>query len=485
MGKKETLTSSSLFRVYVVQIESHPFITVGAIELSREPFIPLNGSGMIMERLAKTMDIGGVAKEIGSRYIQWHDQRHRAVMNWIENHMKTKRNTDKKLHHFVVFPEGGIGRHQLKELQRFVKKMQNEDIAVTIVAGTHSFEYSEHSLNEYPDDIHDVDNDPYRSNNHIDANHVLDNTKENPYNRERTLNSFVLNANLDTKQILPIIHYDGSVSLRLKHLLSPFERTNTSQFVYETAENHARSTKSESSHDERDLSAFRFTLEPTSYMFLPLVCSEALQFLKTDEASILCISSHHSRPIEFRHIIERYSTNGSPAILANDGVFGGSGVFMIHDNRGENWWFVGGNHATLPKGDAILAVDLDLECTSPQAGRANPRFPAGLSGLAAIVPFNPNEPHYFISMELKQLRQRCLNSFPQPAMESGFESGKAFDYIHICDTLESLIHSKRASSVQNVKLRRLLALSQARNLDRHSLEILCNDCLFGDPEEDA
>lgn len=479
MANRVSTTKNSLLRVFVVQIESHPFITVGARNLSREPFMPSDNSGTIMERLAKTMDTSGVALELGNRYRDWHDMRHAAILSWIRTAIDRHSVEGSEYENLIVFPEGGVGRHQLRGLQAFVDELRASERQVTIVAGTHSFEFSRESLSEYPSRVFTHRQDPYYDHDSYN--------QPNEKSRLDELLRIARDQNFDTKQLLPIIHKDGSVSLRIKQFLSPFERTNTSQVLMGRA----------SQDDERyQIPAFRLDhSDVNSYRVLPLVCSEALQFLQTISASVMCVVSNHARPHDFKHLNEQAYKNGIPAVLVNDGAFGGSGVFLIHDNRGENWWFAGANHAALPKGDAILVVDVDLECTSPQVSRANPRFPTGLSGLSAIVPASSTDSHCYISNELGKLRNYFFDSLniDHLSTPSWSSTGKkvevtvaqrvgqpiGIDYVMFCDTLESLIHSRRASPVQMVKLRRLLALAHARNLDYRSVDMLCDDCRFG------
>ncbi len=402
------------------------------------------------------MDISGVAKEIGNRYRDWHDMRHMAIMNWIREKLETLPQSNSQIKNLIIFPEGSIGRHQIDQLQQFVKDMKAHDI--TIIAGSHSFEYSCDTLNEYPEEIRNSDSDPYYGDNRTKVN-LNEYNIEKRSDRKSELQRIASDPQKDTKQVIPIIHSDGTISLRTKNKLSPFERTNTSELLSLTG----RETQ------EIEIKPYRFTKDFESYTFLPLICSEALQFLEKVNASVLCVIANHSKPTDFKHLNEQAFKNGIPAVLVNDGAYGGSGLFIIFDHRGENWWFGGTNQGALPKGDAILVFDLDLECTSPQTARANPRFPAGLAGLAAILPANDTDPHYFVSRELQKIK----NYF-----EDNLKVGDGIDYNMIADNLLSLIHGRRGSPVQNIKLRRLLALATACNIDQRSVEILCSDCMF-------
>ena len=348
---------------------------------------------------------------------------------------------------------------------------------MTVFAGTHAFQACDEALASYPDFIHFKPVNPFLvrsggSKTEFVATSEETRRQHTQDNRKKELQRLKEDDGYDAKSVLPIVHYDGSVSLRLKEMPSPFERTNTvhhgrSQFtrsermrrrpqIFHTLEVHNSGKKN-----------CEFPVRP-DIAILPLVCSEALQLPDAlEESKVVVILAYHKKPQDFMSLALQARLNGKLVVLANDGAFGGSGVFITPDERAENWWFGEPNNGKLPAGDGILLVDADLDRLSPELGKNNPHYPNGIVALAAIVPGYVRSFEAQVAETTAQIEEAITSHIGKADHEL-----KCGDQV---SRIRSLVNSPRVGAIQQLKLWRIRELLQLHNLTPDRASVWCED----------
>ncbi|RIK77257.1 MAG: hypothetical protein DCC68_17730 [Planctomycetota bacterium] len=99
-----------------------------------------------------------------------------------------------------------------------------------------------------------------------------------------------------------------------------------------------------------------------------------------------------------------------PVIVCNDGAFGGSGVHTLVDDRMMGlWWWSPPISGRLPKGDAILVVDVDLDALAVEHGVANPSKATSLVSLAPVVSDGDKSGSYSLAQRMLSARSKRDN----------------------------------------------------------------------------
>ena len=480
----------SQVRVAVVQLTCHPSFTIGGRDYASEPF--LEGSEPILSRLARSMDVTPIRELCREEYHKFHDLRVANALEWIAKKWDlfslkdpastNPRNIEKKPVHLIVFPEGSISHDQVARIiVPFVKKASAVANNVTVLAGTHAFHNSSEFLSGYPEQLNCIEDNPFLEKDVSNGNPKnkesalpdVDTIEQSSSHtsslsgRDRELNRILSDSGYDAKSVLPIVHHDGSVSLRLKEMPSPFERTNTvlrgrGQFTKE--EKGAKKPQIfHSLHIDQAKNN-----EASNFPILPLVCSEALQLPDAlSDARIVAILAYHNKPTDFMLLAEQARKNGKLVLVANDGAFGGSGVFITPDERAENWWFGEPKNGRLPAGDGILLVDVDLDRITPQLGLHNPHYPNGIVALAALVPGQARS----VEAQISQTTNRLLR-----AVTSSSQSQKSgLNCEGYIARVRSMLNSPRIGPIQHLKLWRIRELLQLHNLTKERARVWCED----------
>ena len=378
-------------RFAVIQLTCHPYLTIGGRDYSSEPF--LDDTELILSRLSTSMDISSAREVCRQHYDKFQAWRVASSLEWITKQWSLNRSDEKDPpEHIVVFPEGSLSPTQItKIVVPFVESANKHGKRITVLAGTHTFKGSNVDIAQYPSTINEYLTNTFLpkgkvppevlgdviarcdvSGNASDFEQwiasireraIVENTTASELgriaseavgedapmrqhatslkdfvNEERSrrkklkrselrsleLRRIAIKEGHDAKSVLPIVHYDGSVTLRTKEAPSPFERTNISLFGAPRSESPTSC----------------FIDEHQKAALLPLVCSEVLQSSgDIEDADIVAAVAYHERPRDFRARLDTAKMNGKLVVLANDGRYGGSGVFLINDRRAENWWF--------------------------------------------------------------------------------------------------------------------------------------------------
>ncbi|WP_339744844.1 GAF domain-containing protein [uncultured Rubinisphaera sp.] len=489
-------------RVAVVQLTCHPSFTIGGRDYSSEPF--LEGAEPILNRLARSMDVTPIRELCREEYRKFHDLRLASALQWIAdkwdlfnessaiNSTQIERQVSPLPLHLIAFPEGSVRPEQVaKFIVPFVKKAQDVGNYVTVLAGTHAFPACDESFDMYPDVINYQSENPFldlQEMNRSEAAVTVEPTplteQENIWRRrKKELHRLKTDGGYDAKSVMPIVHYDASVSMRLKEMPSPFERTNTAQ------RGRAKFTPDEK--ERRRPQVFysldlptdnRNAMDPNAQRcadvpILPLVCSEALQLPDAIEScKIVVVLAYHKKHQDFMALAQQARLNGKLVVLANDGAFGGSGVFLTPDDRAENWWFGEPKNGQLPPGDGILLVDVDLNHIAPQLGQHNPHYPNGIVGLAALVSGNSRSLESKVADVTSQIHTSIESSFQTSIDDVADKESKL---TLICNEhlsrIRAMINSPKIGEIQQSKLWRIRELLQLHNLTRERASIWCED----------
>jgi hypothetical protein len=461
-----------ILRVAVVQLTNHPYFINGPHDLSSEPMILQQP---VLSRLAEIVNVDEIRTLCRNAYNRLHSSRLKAVLEWIclqwrsTPGPKAWEEAEKRgrLCHLIVFSEGGVSRTQLKDIVRFAGSQPLSGL--TVLAGTHAFQNGEDALDEYPAQIQALDTDEwvvppseYQEKKPTEGKVEKINW---PRNREKELSRLLKARDYRAKSVLPIVHPDKSISLRLKEMQSPFEAIGISPALGDKGSMSGL----RAIHLVEDRSLGAKTL-------LPLVCSEALQSQKLfSAADVISILAYHANPPDFQESLAQAKKLAKLAVISNDGRFGGSGIFYIADSRNSDWWLKGPTHGALPVGDSILMADVDLDNLVPQTARNDPSAPNGLFRLSAIVPRDENSPAFKMSDAFTSVKK---------VFQDAESQHKGLDYRRIRIQLESIVstHLRRdalpVSPLQTLKLNQLNRLCGLQSLSHADVEILCTDCIL-------
>lgn len=283
---------------------------------------PFGATDRALELGQVTLDaVSSLQNEIARDYVSWSSSRVQEVLAWL-----SKLNP---VPHIVVFPEGSIVFECLYLAHGFAREYQ-----AAVFAGTHS---------------------PPRLNARIRRQYET-----------LGLRSRVIDPG---EQYLPVFCGNESY-LQRKLMLSPFEHTDVSFPRASPARHRALSLR----------------IRGTNVRCNALVCAEALHAGSVTHPCDVCvIPAYAPRPEYFRQQIDALTSQKTPIVFCNDGVFGRSGVFAKQDERNATWWWDEHRRGEIPTGDAILVVDIDLDNTAPQSGVVNPSKTMRLVALSAIT----------------------------------------------------------------------------------------------------
>ncbi|MEO1615134.1 MAG: hypothetical protein AAFV88_04745, partial [Planctomycetota bacterium] len=325
-----------------MQTQNHQAAQIGAAKFFAEPFIT-NSYELPLARLkAVGLPVEQMQKRCEEAYTSWSSRRLRSVLNAIGDQVvadhqasinEKKDTCDLTL---IVFPEYSILQSQLPLVQEFTIRLRQsrflDDHALVVVAGSHTVK------TESSDNL-----DFYRS---------LGASKEEIEG--------VSAVQLQTKSVSVIFSFDENTAtsqsenqgvttkLLTKRVLSPFELTNTQDHVDQKLED--RSSILQVSTHGRDV---RLNL---------LICAEAIQMrVEVDSSQFnIAIVIAYSRKEPFESILTQLKNNRRLTIFVNDGIYGGSGVFIPQGRRGESWWFDSPHEGQLPTGDGVLVAEFSL-----------------------------------------------------------------------------------------------------------------------------
>lgn len=344
-----------LIRVAVCQITAHLAVAVGDVDYLREPFKPKKGIPRLADLSRHAVDISRLQSLCEERYSEWHSRRLDQILTWLA--------TLDPLPHIVVFPECSIPPHDLYIIRDFADTHDS-----LVFAGTHGFRFT------------DEFKEHYRALDLLDA-----------------VPKKLRKGNSDGKvtSLMPVFGKEKHW-LRIKSVASVFEHTDFGHPAEQLVKLKPISVK----------------VRGESISILPAICAEALQLVApTSSYDLLVISAYSPSTEPFEPVIKHHVQNQIPAIFCNDGAHGASSVRTAVDQRSSGiWWWNEPLYGCLPKGDAVLVVDVELGEQAIQTGVTNPKRHACLTAIAPIVAEHGTADAIAVAQELERISQLGDNS---------------------------------------------------------------------------
>ena len=385
----------------VCQIESHPALKLGDINYLCEPFIPLEDTNLFLGSLARdnlgTKDLQEMCR---SEYLEWHKYRIKAVLEFLK--------TLEELPDVIVFPECSIPLPILPYIKDFAA--QNNK---TVFGGTHTL--------------------------------CLTGRWEKEYKR--------LGMETQTKKkwasksyvVTPVLTiFNGSKTFfRRKHNPSIFEATDVSV----------------PKESKEEIETIPLQIDEQTLNVAPLVCSEALcEHNIVGDYDIAVVISYSPKPDAFGAFTEHQIKNKKAVVLANDGRFGGSGVFIPIDKRMKPWWWDEDRKGQLETGDGIVIVEVDFDNIAPQVGVSNPKAAAKLKLVSALTYECDNDSGYKTSKVVENIQKNQDNKIQAEVL--------------------SQVLGWKLPAIQRVKLSYLHQLADNMTADSNWWAMFGRDCLL-------
>lgn len=338
----------SIIRIAICQLSCHPVLSIGDRNFLREPFVPSSDDSL--SKLGRaSLDLGGLQDDCERQYLEWHEQRLDFILQYFAG--------QERVPDIIVFPEASVPLSFLKQLADHAKEKRN-----CVIAGTHSLKLSKTTAQLY---------------------------KELNINRQELKKWGEITRSCTA--ILPVLTPSNS-HFRRKAVPSVFEITDIAS----------------SDTKQYQVEPVNLPLSGNDTSVLILVCAEALQKYNAPGGyELVVIPAYNPKGTDvFRPCVEHHIANQLPVVICNDGAFGGSGVHAAIDNRMELWWWEDPYYGRLPKGDAIVVVDLDKRYLATQVGVTNPRPPFSLVKLASVTYEDARDDAYDLSNRLRDISSR-------------------------------------------------------------------------------
>ncbi|TDU80779.1 hypothetical protein EI77_00076 [Prosthecobacter fusiformis] len=415
-------------RIAVVQLECHPCFTLGAVNYLKEPF---SSEEPILQSLANLgVEVNDLQQLCFNKYLLWHCARLTAVVDWLNNLDVSVKP------HVVVFSEGAVPRQFLKCLRKRL------NFNCLVFAGTHALDDSILAWEEYE--------------NLGVSSEVLDGVRARSSSRT-TVMPVLGETSLDPHILNPIQDIHGTSKKRKGKNLFKLSVNLRPKFVYSPHE--APLIGQHFDNFPPDLPTYELRVSDgenvSQVTVLPLICSEALQYLGSkamNEADVVVISSYDSKHANFRALQDHLASNQIPTIYCNDGRFGGSGIAIKTDARPEPWWFTSAaSHGTLPQGDAVLIMKVRTGSNATQVGVFDPEQNHTLLKLTPIIPVSADSQSYQIAQLLDQFRDEVT---------SQSELNQPVDTENVKRILSNILDRNDCTEVHRACISRLLNLAK-------------------------
>lgn len=393
--------ASRSLKVAVVQIESHPAVYLPSIVPMEEPFF--SEAASLAELTLAGFQTAELDQTCLRTYTEWQAGRVHAILEFLSSIAPVP--------DLVVFPEYSIPWQCLPVLRNF-----SQSTGASVFAGTHTFQRTARARTTYLQIGLDVA-------------------------ALRRINQVA------QKQLCPVLPVLGPNRVRLipKRVSSPVERTEVTPMHEEAPEGLP----------------IRVESGRVSLSVLPLVCAEALRLGGVKTAyDIAVVPSYQQRLEHFQPFIDSQCRNQHPVIYANDGRYGGSGVFTLNDAREANWLRDSGLGKGLPAGEeAILVMDVNLDSKAPEVGTADP---AKLSKLVALSSITYSDKNREVSVGMSEAR--------------GIKDSQAR-----AQFLKSLVSTHGAGTLHAMRTRHLAQMAERGIDDDAWWDALGRDCSYSAP----
>jgi len=300
-----------LIRLVICQLECHPAFYRDRHAFLEEPFVTNSYSSSLSYLGGLGIPITDLQDFIRKQYIEWHTKRLKGLL--------THPLLNDNIPSILVFPEGSIPVNCLEILYDFAGKRN-----VTVVAGSHT---------------------------------ILE--------------------TIEAKQIYAALGKQDQLGKRHKY-------NHDVTFVFAGEKIHHQKKQGVSPYDRIDTTALatrKITVHPlpipsgnSTLKLVPLVCADALQLPNIQgDYDIVSIVSYDQKHSHFDSFINTQIGNSKIVLYCNDGRNGGSSIKFPLDNRTTSWFFESSIKGKLPKGDALLIIDMPTNDFSPQMGVMSPK----------------------------------------------------------------------------------------------------------------
>ncbi len=317
---------ASTFRVGLLQLTSHPAVRIGDVDYLREPIAPDKKTPSITVLSRTLRGLSDAQDRIRQHYVEWQRARLTAVLQSIE----------KAPPDLLLLPECGVPPECLSEFAALSARTP-----LFTLAGTHS---------------------------------PLCNTQAKHLYAQASISSRqyddVLVHAAEQGQSVLVVCKPGHTDVYAKAYPSVFEQASQHSLGQSSA-----------------IAARTLTLGRLPLMSV-YVCSEALAPRTGPDASgsICVILAYEASPERYEPRVRETIDSGRIAIVVNDGLFGGSGVFGLVDDRMEHWWYEPPIYGRLATGDYYAEFEIDPGVRSVEKGVSSPRRQVQLVRLAVVYP---------------------------------------------------------------------------------------------------
>lgn len=370
---------SEIMRLIACQLECHPAFYRDRLACLEEPFMPESYKASLSYLGSLGIPITMMQESFKEEYLKWHKER----LQQLLKHPLMQED----IPCLIVFPEGSIPVDCLQMLHEFAKSKN-----AIVIAGSHT---------------------------------ILDTVK--------------------AKQIYSALGKADAFHKRHTHY-------HDAAFIFEQDKIHEQKKQGVSPFDRVDTSALtthRVTLHPIPMRIgsalvktVSLVCADALQLpnIKGDY-DIVSIISYESQPTHFDSFIGTQVGNNKMAIYCNDGKFGGSSINFPLGKRPISWLFEAPLNGKLPKGEALLILDVPIGKLATEVGIFSPEAQHQVKLFSSITYRHSTRGDQEVSSELYE-----IEGIPNNQVRNS--------------RIDSILRKRQYNNIQKHRLDYLLELSR-------------------------
>lgn len=303
--------SNAKLRVGLLQLESHPAVTVAGWDLLAEVNVPSSHDASLDTLARQGAPIRPLLEKNRETYVNWSRRRLQAVLD----HVFANDPPDA-----LILPECAVPFEGLGDIRAWMHR-----VGTNIVAGTHALHPS---LEEY-----------------------------RPLGVSRSSTEHLAGAKSRPSVVAPVFLGAKETLLWPKKIPSIFEQSETTP------------------PPDRVIQPRAFELVPSARRVAVLVCAEAqaMPSWTSPLPDCVVVIAYEERPERYEPLLKQAQQNQIPGLLVNDGKYGGTCLYVATDRRSLSWWDEPPVHGRLPAGDYYVEFYLDLTQGAVQVGVANPR----------------------------------------------------------------------------------------------------------------